>query len=141
MMKQFYFLLIVGLLLSGFVLIGPSLKGKDKLLDQILIIARGHITLILLSLFDLSIGLSNMVWVGSGKIAILQNFLPSITLLFAGLDLMYTLFLDEYPHHQPKGKYSFSKLLSFIHHKPLWLGILCFIMAFVHFFAEGIFLL
>lgn len=137
-MKQFYFLLIVGLLISGFVLIGPSLKGKDKLLDQILLVARGHITLILLSLFDLSIGLSNMVWVGAGRVAVLQHFLPSVTLLLAGLEFMYTLFLHEYPNHQPKGKYSLSGFLAAVHRRGLWLGILCFIMAFVHFFAEGI---
>ena len=140
-MKQFYFLLIVGLILSGFVLTGPGLKGKDKLLDQILVIAHGHVTLILLSLFDLSVGLSNLVWVGSGKITVLQNLIPSLTLLLAGLELMYTLFLREYPNHQPKENSSFSKILDMIHRRAMWVGLLCFVMAFVHFFAESIVLL
>lgn len=137
-MKQLYFLLIVGLILSGFILVGPSLKDKGKLLDQILLVAHGHVALILLSLFDLSVGLSSLVWVGPGKIPVLQNLIPSVTLLLAGLVLVYTLFLREYPDHQPKENFVFSKTLDMIRRRAMWLGLLCFVMAFVHFFAENI---
>lgn len=137
-MKQFYFLLIIGLTFSGFVLIGPRLKNKDKLLDQILLITERHTALILLALFNFSVGLSNLVWVGSDGTAVLQNLLPSLVLVLAGAEHVYVLFLREYPGYRPKEKFSFTGALALMHKNVFWLGLLCIVMALVHFFAESL---
>lgn len=140
-MKQFYLLMVVGLLLSGFVLLGSELRDRDNLLDQLIGLTEKPAALILLGLFDFGVALANLVWVGKNGIVVLDNLLPSVILLIASMIFFYKFFLRELPDRKPKTSQWMSKTLSFIYDKSMWMGFLCLVMAFVHFFAEGIVLL
>lgn len=140
-MKQFYLLLIVGLLLSGFVLLGPRLRGRGELLDQLITAAEGPTSIILLAFFDLSIALASLVWVGPKSVLILQNLFPSLALFTAGLIFSYRTFVREFPHYKAGRLAWVGRILATISEKSHMAGSLCVIMAFIHFFAESIILL
>ncbi|MGL4525323.1 MAG: hypothetical protein ACRCVN_07425 [Spirochaetia bacterium] len=136
-MKQFYLLLIVGLLLSGLVLVGPRLRSRHHLLDEILDFFSGPRALILLSFFDLSVGFSNLVWVDDG-IPVFQHLFPALTLVMVGTLFGYLYFLEIFPAFFVGRKFFLLQGMQYLSQKSFRLGLVCCAMAFVHFFAESI---